>query len=248
MRTLVSCSALICLLLTLAIDAAAAVYRYTDESGRTVFVDGEEKIPARYRSTSSQIQTSRPTVPSTAGEGDVVSADQPGQPGETGEVIEPPEPAAQTIVDRTLEQRARQEAAQLDRARTYQTPVMVRGNRVLVPVEIVNGGQSAHLMLLLDADTPMTTLHRSAVQGLRFPPGEQTTLQMAGGRAVKAEKVLAGLIDIGPFELKEFPVALITPQGGSRAFDGTLGMDFLKDHPYTVDYQREMLRWQQPPR
>jgi hypothetical protein len=81
---------------------------------------------------------------------------------------------------------------------------------------------------------------------LRFPPGEQIDLQGSGNRAIKAEKVLAGLIDIGPFELKDFPVALITPQGDTHAFDGTLGNDFLKDHPYVVDYAREMLRWKQP--
>jgi hypothetical protein len=153
---------------------------------------------------------------------------------------------AQTITDRASEQLARQEAAKLDRARAYQTPVMVRGSRVMVPVEISRDGKTAHLMMLLDDKAPTTVIHRTAVEELRFPPGEQVTLTGTGNRAVKAEKVLAGLIDIGPFELRNYPVVLITPQGGTRSFDGTLGIDFLKDHPYTVDFDREMLRWQQP--
>lgn len=234
--------ALICLLLAPLSPAAAAVYKYVDESGRTIFVDGEAKIPARYRGTSTQVQSARPAPPETSD----ATLSQSGEAETQAETADPAEPPARTITDRDIEQRARQEAAKLERARAYQTPVMARGNLVMVPVEIIVGGKSAHLMLQLDDAAPITTIHRSAVQELPFPAGEQINLPGSGNRAVKAEKVAAGLIDIGPFELKNFPVALVTPQGGSRAFDGILGSDFLKDHPYTVDFEREMLRWQPP--
>ena len=36
---------------------------------------------------------------------------------------------------------------------------------------------------------------------------------------------------------------LITPQGGGLPFDGMLGMDFLKSHPYEIDYRNEIIRW-----
>ncbi|GEM_PF-5024352 len=229
-----------------ATEVGAAVYKYTDESGRSYFVDGETRIPERYRGSASQVQSARPAAPqasATEEEGTPAGQAESAEKAEKAEVVEP---AARTITDKTLEQRARQEAAKLDQARAYQTPVMARGNRVLVPVELRLGGKDAHLMLLLDDKAPVTTIHRSAVEELRFPPGEQITLPGTGNRNVKAEKVVAGLVDIGPFELKDFPVVLVTPQGGTRAFDGTLGVDFLKDHPYTVDYEREMLRWKLP--
>ncbi len=246
MRTFATLCALICLLLAPFVQANAAVYKYTDESGRTVFVDSESRIPARYRSVSNQVQTTaRPAEVLPAAEDEAGDA---GEPKEATASAEPEEPAARTITDRALEQRARQEAASLDLARTYQTPVVVRGGRVLVPVEVVHGGKAAHLMLLLDDNAPTTIFYRSAVQALSFTPGEQTSLPGTGNRSFKAEKVLVGIVDIGPFELKDFPVVLTTPQGGVRAFDGTLGMDFLKDHPYTVDYGREMLKWQLPGR
>ncbi len=84
------------------------------------------------------------------------------------------------------------------------------------------------------------------MQALPFPAGKQISLPDAGNRTVKAERVVAGLVDIGPFELNDFPVALVTPQGGSIVFDGVLGADFLNSHPYTVDSAQEMLRWQPP--
>ncbi len=240
MRTLATLCALTCLLLAPFAQAVAAVYKYTDESGRTVFVDSESRIPARYRNVSDQVQTTRPAAVQPVAEEE---AGDTGEPKEPTASAEPDEPAARIITDRALEQRARQEAASLDRARAYQTPVVVRGGRVLVPVEVIHGGEAAHLMLVLDDNAPATIFYRNALQGLSFAPGEQTNLPGTGTRPVKGEKVLVGLIDIGPFELKDFPVALVTPQGGVRAFDGTLGMDFLKDHPYSVDYNREMLRW-----
>ena len=247
MRTAICFCVFICLLTTAFSGAEAAVYKYKDQSGRTVFVDEESRIPSQYRGAANQVKT----APAPVAAQPVEEASETGGTAATentggekpAEALEPP---ARTITDKGLEQRARQEAASLDRARAYQTPVMVRGSRVLVPVEVISGGKSAHLMMLLDDKAQLTTIHRPAVQELRFSPGEQLSLQGSGSRAVKAEKVLAGTIDIGPFELKDFPVALITPQGGAASFDGTLGQDFLKDHPYTVDFAREMLRWQQP--
>ena len=44
MRTLATLCALTCLLLAPFAQAVAAVYKYTDESGRTVFVDSESRI------------------------------------------------------------------------------------------------------------------------------------------------------------------------------------------------------------
>jgi hypothetical protein len=219
--------ALTLMVLLPAFDSGAAIYSYKDEQGRTVFVDEEYKIPARYRGNTAVIQEQRQPVPAA----------------EEGSDAEQQEPPAQTFVDRETQLRARQEVEALDRERAYQTPVMVRGNRVLVPVEIGVGNRTAHLMLLLDTGATITVLHRSAVKDLPFSPGEQINARVAGGRTVKSEKVVARFIDIGPFEIKDFPVMLITPQGSNLPFDGMLGMDFLKTHPHEVDYANELIRW-----
>ena len=155
----------------------------------------------------------------------------------------PAEPPAKTVIDRDAQMRARQQVQMLDRERAHQTPVMVRGNRVLVPVEVAFGGRTAHLMLLLDTGATSTVLHRSALKELTLPAGEQIVAKVAGGRTLKSEKVVTGHLDVGPFLMKDFPVMLITPQGSVLPFDGMLGMDFLKDHPYEVDYRNEIIRW-----
>jgi hypothetical protein len=232
MQVIITAIALAFALLLPVGNAGAEIYTYKDAQGRTVFVDDAHKIPSQYRGASSSIQERR---------------DQPvavTEEGTEGEKIEPP---AQSFVDRETQMRARQQADMLDRERAYQTPVMVRGNRVLVPVEIFVGNRSANLMLLLDTGATITVLHRPSVKDLSFATGEQIRAQVAGGRTVKADKTTVRLVDIGPFELKDFPVMLIDPQGANLPFDGMLGMDFLKDHPYEIDYNNEIVRWKPTP-
>lgn len=220
-------AAILALLIALpAPDLEAAIFTYKDENGRTVFVDEEHKIPARFRSGTRTIQEQR----------DLLSSGD-------GEESAPAEPEAQPLIDRETQLRARQAAERLDRERTLKTPVMVRGNRVLVPVEIAVGDRTSHLMLLLDTGATMTVLHRQSVKELPFLPGETINATVAGGRTVKSEKVATRYLEVGPFKMQEFPVMLITPRGSDHPFDGMLGMDFLKDHPYTVDMDNEMIRW-----
>jgi len=228
MHAIITATALTLLLLFPALDSGAAIYSYKDENGRTVFVDDGQKIPARYRGDITTIQEQR---------------DQPEAEPQAGTEGAPVEPPAKTLVDRETQMRARQQVEMLDRERAYQTPIMVRGNRVLVPVEVAVDNSTKHLMLLLDTGATTTVLHRAAVKELPFAPGEQIAARVAGGRTVKSEKVVTRHLDIGPFIMKDFPVMLITPQGSALPFDGMLGMDFLKDHPHEIDYANEMIRW-----
>lgn len=225
----------IALTLTLILSAQpadAAIYSYKDDSGRTVFVDDEHKIPSQYRGNTTTIQQQRdlPQAEATPeGEG------------------EKAEPEGQVYFDRATQMKARQQAQQLERQRASQTPAMIRGNRVMVPVEVGVGNRTTHLMLLLDTGATHTVLHRASVKGLPFQGGATIDANVVGGRKIKAEKVVTQHLDIGPYILKDFPVMLISPQATGLPYDGLLGMDFLKDHPYEVNFDTEMVHWKTQP-
>ena len=212
--------------------ADAAIYSYKDENGRTVFVDDEHKIPSQYRGNSTTVQERRalPQADATS-EGDGEKA----------------EPEGQVYFDRATQMKAREQAQQLERQRASQTPAMIRGSRVMVPVVVAVGDRTAHLMLLLDPGATYTVLHRAAVKELPFQAGKATDVKVAGGRKIKAEPAMTQHLDIGPYILKDFPVMLITPQSAGLPYDGLLGMDFLKDHPYEVNFDSEMVYWKAQP-
>ena len=151
---------------------------------------------------------------------------------------------AQQIVDRELEQQAREQARLQEKQRAYQTPVMIRGNRVMVPVEVAMGSDVTHLFLLLDTGATATVLHRGSLATLDLPAGDKVEARVAGGRTITSEKIKFKYIEIGPFREKSTYAMVIDPQGPPMPFDGMLGMDFLKDHPYRVDYDSEMLIWE----
>jgi predicted aspartyl protease len=143
--------------------------------------------------------------------------------------------ATQSKVDSTAEKKA---------LREHQTPVEIRGNRVLVPVEVAMGNRVAQLSLLLDTGATTTVLHRESLAGLDLPSGKSFKARVAGGGTVKSEKIRFRHIDIGPFREEKVYAMVINLQGQELSFDGMLGMDFLKAHPYQIDFQNQLINWE----
>ncbi|PLX90360.1 MAG: hypothetical protein C0614_00805 [Desulfuromonas sp.] len=206
-------------------DLEAAIYKYTDDSGRMVFVDDADKIPPRFRTQADSIEEQ-------SGNLAVDQADDTLQE------------QAVSIADPSIEAQARTQTRLEEKRRSYQTPVMISGNRVMIPAEVAVGNRTAHLVLLLDTGATATVLHRQSLSGLELPKGEMVKGRLAGGQSFSAEKVSFGYIEIGPFHMLEMPAMVITNQGPQLPFDGMLGMDFLKDHPYRIDYERERVIWE----
>ena len=213
------------LLLVTPLAAEAVIYKYVDETGRMHFVDDADKVPMRYRDQ----------VDAIAEEQDTMS---------TEEYQAREEERAQRIIDRQEEQRAREAARQEEQRRAYQTPAMIRGNRVTIPVEVALGPRVAHLVMLIDTGASATVLHRQALANLQLPQGEKVIARIADGRTVDSEKIKFRYIEIGPFRQDSVHAMVIEPQGPPLPFDGMLGMDFLSAHPHRIDYENERILWE----
>ncbi len=128
--------------------------------------------------------------------------------------------------------------------KSLSTPVKVYGNQVLVPVELSDGNRQINAQLLLDTGASQTVFHRRTVASLRIKLLGKGWSRLAGGQLIATEKVRLAALQVGPYTWKTPEVYLIDLNDSDAPFDGLLGMDFLRQHHYRIDFQQQLIHWQ----
>jgi predicted aspartyl protease len=221
MRTIVFTVLICSSLLAVPTASVSAIYKYRNAEGTLTFVDDESKVPAQFRDQVKSLPDAQESLVTYDPQPELkLSAPSPATREGTDEVPveEPPE--------------------------KQRTQVQIKGNRVLVPVEVAMGNRVAKLVLLLDTGATTTVIHRQSLAGLNLPSGKMYKARVAGGGVVKSEKIRFRHINIGPFHQEKAYAMVISITGDGLPFDGMLGMDFLKKHPYRIDFQNQFISWE----
>lgn len=124
------------------------------------------------------------------------------------------------------------------------TLVEINGNQVLVPVELSDGQRQVRARLLLDTGASQTVFHRRTLEPLQTRLLGKGWSRLAGGQRIATDQVRLESLRIGPHTWQNPTVYVIDLQAPDVPFDGLLGMDFLKQHHYRIDFRQQQLLWQ----
>jgi predicted aspartyl protease len=124
-----------------------------------------------------------------------------------------------------------------------ETKVIIKNNRILVPVTFGYREKQIELLLLLDTGASITTLHRNVVDKLRIRNTQKASIMVVGGSTIKADVVKFDYLSVGPKKKEDIYVALIEHKGLMVTHQGLLGINFLQGLSYRVDFKRQVIIW-----
>ena len=131
----------------------------------------------------------------------------------------------------------------LDRKAKY-SEVIIKANQVLVPVILGNGENAISTYLLLDTGATTTMIKRKFASMLNMKSLTPGTSRVADGRTVPSYLGNLDYIIVGPHKISNFKINVMDHQGAPEHHQGLLGMNFLREVDYSVDFRREIISWE----
>lgn len=124
------------------------------------------------------------------------------------------------------------------------TPVIISGNQVFVPVTITFRSRSITARLLLDTGATVTTISEAVATqlGVGVADVRSGRSTVADGRIVGSHRFKADSLAVADHLLPNADMSIL-PGSGGKGHDGLLGMNYLKNFRYHVNFDRSVIEW-----
>jgi hypothetical protein len=123
------------------------------------------------------------------------------------------------------------------------TKIIISDHQVIVPVTIRVGTRKTTTFLLLDTGATTIALHSDLAKYLKIKIKKKELFQVANGKKIELGMGVLTSVQAGPIEKKNLSVCIIDSQHVSKRYQGLLGMNFLKNLNYRIDFNKKLIIW-----
>ncbi len=204
-------------------------YRYVNKDGKAVFVDDVSKIPPEYL---DQLKIYKEKY-------DHLSKEQRAILLEKQRRFELDQRQKKGIPE-TIDVRGSQKRLS---GKSVQTRVRIDKDRVLVPVTLGYKGRETTADLILDTGASIIALHQETVKSLQIQRYKKSKMRVVGGDLVDTGIVKLDYVKVGPLIKKDLYAGIIEYKGRPVPYSGLLGMNFLRDFEFSIDYENKSITW-----
>jgi predicted aspartyl protease len=127
------------------------------------------------------------------------------------------------------------------------TEVILADNQVLVPAALEYKDKTVEALLLLDTGASISLIKSDVADklGITTEETKKGLGQVVGGGLILVFTTRGLRLTVGPHTKKGMEIGIVVHEGPPVRYDGLLGMDFLRNVRYTIDFEKHMIRWNQ---